>query len=109
MIGNAKVFSKSVPGCKSAFDAAKTGVFDLLTSAKQKRVTLRILIDQKPLATAQDVIDQIGHSSIQWMRGEELKRRLFRRLPRIAAQQKKSPAPVRPEPPMDADWIEALG
>jgi hypothetical protein len=111
VIGNPKVFLREVPGCKSGFDAAKTGVFDLLASAKQKRVTLRILIDQKPLATAQDVLDQIGNSSIQWMRGDELKRRLFRRLPRLDPQHKKFPASARPEPPAstDADWIEALG
>ncbi len=111
VIGNPKVFSKEVPGCKSAFDAVKTAVFDLLASAKQKRVFLRILIDQKPLATARDVIDQIGSSSIRWMPGEELKRRLFRRLPRLDTSQKKPATPTITEQSKStgsADWMGAL-
>jgi len=111
VIGNSKVFAKEVPGCKSAFDAAKTGVFDLLASAKQKRVALRIIIDQKPLATAQDVSDHLGNSSIQWLRGDELKRRLFRRLPRLDTSQKKPVTPAISEQSKStgtADWLGAL-
>ncbi len=87
-------------------------MFELLAYAKRKRTAIRVITDLQALTNARDVKEQLAaaRSSIHWLPGEELKRRLFRRLPRLDPQQKKSPAPARPEPTTsDADWDEAFG